>query len=103
MGLREEEREKAQDVVFNITLFADLSDPGISDRIEDTVDYSSLKKEILKLVENSSFLLIEKLAQEVANLCLQKEGVQEVSVRLDKPTALRFADSVGVEIFRSRN
>lgn len=103
VGLREEERQKEQDVVLNITLYADLSRAGESDSIEDTVDYSSLKKEILTFVEGSSFLLIERLAQEIAGLCLKKKGVQGVRVRLDKPTALRFADSVGIEISRSRN
>lgn len=102
VGINKEEREKKQDVILNLELFADLSRPCKSDDIEETVNYSLLKKEILHLVENSSYLLIEKLAEEVAGLCLGNPEVQAVRVGLEKPTALRFADSVGVEIYREK-
>ena len=100
VGIREDERKNPQDIIINIRLWADLSKPCKSDNINDTVDYSNLKKEILLFVEQSSFFLIEKLAEQIAGLCLAKKGVLKAKVKVEKPTALRFADSVAVEIIR---
>jgi len=66
------------------------------------VDYRALKKHVLALAESSRYLLVEALAQAVAELCLAQHGVQQVDVRVDKPHALRFARSVAVEITRKR-
>lgn len=102
VGIYPDERENKQDVIINIELWCDLSIPAASDRIEDTVNYKSVKKQIIHLVENSAFLLIERMAGEIANLCLGHPGVQQVRVTVDKPGALRFARSVAVEVVRSR-
>lgn len=102
VGLNPDERESKQDVILNLTLYADLAPAGRSDRVEDTVDYSALKKRILGEVEGAKDLLIERLAQRVADLCLDDPRVDRVVVRVDKPGALRFAKSVAVEIDRRR-
>lgn len=102
VGVFPEERREKQDIVLNITLYTDLSRAGQTDRIEDTVDYKAVKKQVLQLVEKSSFLLIERLAEEIARLCLAAPGVHRVTVVVDKPGALRFARSVAVEITRDR-
>lgn len=100
IGINPEERVKKQDVVINLTLYADLMNACQSDRIEDTVNYKKIKLAVVDMVENSSFNLIERLAQAVADLALEESMVQKVKVRLDKPGALRFAKTVGVEILR---
>ena len=102
IGVNDWERTDMQDVFLNITLLIDLSKPASTDNIDDAVNYRDLKKKIMGLVENSSFMLIETLATEVAEVCLENPDVQEVTVTLDKPHALRFAKSVAVEITRSR-
>ena len=103
VGINEDERHEKQDVVTNITLWTDLTKACQSDNIDDTVDYKSLKKQILKLAEHSRFFLVEALAQAIAALCLEHEMVEQVKVCVDKPTALRFARTVGVEIVRTRD
>ena len=102
VGIYPDERENKQDVIINVELICDLSTAAASDQIEDTINYKSLKKEIVTLVENSAFLLIERMAGEIASLCLTRSGVQQVRVTVDKPGALRFARSVAVEIVRTR-
>ncbi len=102
IGLNPEERRKAQDVLINLTLEADLGLAGASDAVADTVNYRTLTKRIIRLVEASRFYLVEKLAQEIAWLALEDERVQSVQVRVEKPGALRFARSVGVELLRTR-
>ncbi|HNR32128.1 MAG TPA: dihydroneopterin aldolase [Candidatus Hydrogenedentes bacterium] len=102
VGIYPEERREKQDIVINITLYADLSRAGQTDRIEDTVDYKAVKKQVLALVEKSSFLLIERLAEAIAEICLAAPGVVRAAITVDKPGALRFARSVAVEIVRDR-
>jgi FolB domain-containing protein len=103
LGLSGEERREKQDVLINLVLWTDLKRAAASDSIDDTVDYAALKKRIITLVEGSQFHLAETLADRIATLCLEQAAVQQVQVTVEKPTALRFAHSVGVEIIRTRS
>lgn len=102
VGLYDEERREKQDVVFNLTLYADLSKAGQSDKIEDTVDYKVIKKNILDMARKSDSYLIEHLAESAAEIALNAPGVLRVDVVVDKPGALSFTRSVAVEITRRR-
>lgn len=102
IGINDAERREKQDVTINLALSADLRAAGRSDTMDDTVDYRALKKKILALVESSRCFLVEALAQAVADVCLSEPKVRAVRVQVDKPSALRFARSVGVRIVRSR-
>ncbi len=102
IGINEEERRARQDVLINIVLHADMRPAGASDAIEDAVNYRTITKRVISLVEGSQFYLVEKLAAEIAAICLDDTRVEFVSVRVEKPGALRFARSVGVEIRRTR-
>ena len=101
IGINDWEREKRQDILINITLSGDLRAAGESDKIEDTINYRTLTKKIIKHVEESARYTVEALAADIAKLCLSAEGVQRAQLRVEKPGALRFAKSVGVEIERS--
>jgi len=103
VGINEDERHEKQDVVANLTLWADLTRACRTDNIDDTVDYKSLKKKILDMAEQSNFLLVEALAQAMADVSLAYDKVRQVRVCVEKPTALRFARTVGVEIVRARD
>jgi FolB domain-containing protein len=103
IGINEEERRNRQDVLINITLYADIRAAGGSDDISDAVNYRTITKNVIDLVEHSQFYLVEKLATEIAAVCLRDPGVECARVRVEKPGALRFARSVGVEIERVRS
>jgi len=102
VGINRDERRKKQDVTIDITLYADLRRAGQTDRIEDTVDYKAVKRDVLEMVESSCYLLVERLGERIAEICLSHEGVRKVRVLVEKPGALRFARTVGVEILRAR-
>jgi dihydroneopterin aldolase/2-amino-4-hydroxy-6-hydroxymethyldihydropteridine diphosphokinase len=102
IGINEEERRNRQDVLINVVLHTDTREAGVSDDIEDAVNYRTITKRIIELVEGSQFYLVEKLAAEIAAVCLDEPRVGRVQVRVEKPGALRFARSVGVEIDRNR-
>ena len=103
LGINDDERREKQDVTVNITLHAKLREACRSDRIEDTVDYKKIKKRVLRMAESSSFFLVERLAQAIADICMEAPLVARVDVRVAKPGALRFARAVDIEITRVRS
>lgn len=103
VGIYPEERHEKQDVIINLTLHADLRNAGTTDNIDDTVNYKTIKKQVLTMIQQSEYFLLEKLADEIAQIALRDERVQQVEVSIDKPGALRFARSVAVEIHRNRS
>lgn len=103
IGIHDWEREKKQDILINIVMEADCRPAGNSDDFRDAVDYRAVAKRVLALVENSAFYLVEKLAEEIAGICMEDERVEAALVRVEKPGAVRFSESVGVEVERRRN
>jgi len=103
LGVRDWERKRAQDILINLTLFTDTKRAGETDNLEDCVNYSTMSKKILAHAESAARLTVEALANDLAKICLEDKSVQKVIVRVEKPGAVRFAGSVGVEIERSRD
>src|SRR3989339_953135 len=101
IGVDESEQEKKQDVVLNLVLSVDLRAAGQSDRLEDTVNYRTLKHAIVAAVEGGRFHLLEYLAEQVAALTLLDVRIRKVEVTVDKPGVLRYARSVAVVIERT--
>ncbi len=102
IGVNEWEREKTQDILINIIAYTDTHQAAESDQLEDCVNYRDLAKKVQKHAENAARFTVEALANDLAKICLQEKGVEKVTVRVEKPGAVRFAGSVGVEIERSR-
>ena len=102
IGINPKERVNRQDVLINIELDTDTRAAGTSDDIQDAVNYRTITKRVIELVETSQFYLVEKLCAEIASVCLQDALVERARVRVEKPGALRFARSVGIEIERER-
>lgn len=92
-----------QDVLINIEMTCDFGHAAETDALEDTINYKTINKQIIAMVEASDFHLIETMAERIAAICLETQGVQQVRVTVDKPGALRFARSVAVEVERERS
>jgi FolB domain-containing protein len=103
IGVNDWERKRPQNILINITLLTDTRQAAQTDNLEDCVNYSTMSKKVLAHAESINRLTVEALANDLAKICLQEQGVQSVIVRVEKPGAVRFAESVGVEIERSRD
>lgn len=103
IGINEWERETPQDILINIVLFTDIRRAGRNDNIGDCVDYRKVARAVQKHAETAQRLTVEALATDIAEICLSFPLVEKVCVRVEKPGAVRFSKSVGVEIERSRN
>ncbi|MCA9960270.1 MAG: dihydroneopterin aldolase [Anaerolineales bacterium] len=103
IGINPDERVKKQDILVNLVLYADTKKAAETDDIDDAVNYKTISKQVIDRVENGSDYLVEKLVNDIARMILHDyPQVQKVQVRVEKPGALRFARSVGVEIERTR-
>jgi FolB domain-containing protein len=102
IGINDWEREKPQEILINIVLFADLHKAGESDDLTDSVNYRSVAKKVQAHAETAKRLTVEALAADLAHLCLEEPGVESVRVKVEKPRAVRFSRSVGVEIERGK-
>jgi FolB domain-containing protein len=103
IGIRDWERKRPQDILINITLFTDTRRAAQTDALEDCADYSAITKQVQTHAESAGRFTVEALANDLAAICLAQKHVQRVIVRVEKPTAVRFAESVGVEVERSRD
>lgn len=103
IGVNDWERKRPQDIVINVTLFTDTQRAGKTDNIVDCVNYSTMSKRLQAHAETAARLTVEALANDLARLCLEEKAVERVILRVEKPGAVRFARSVGVEIERSRD
>lgn len=100
IGINDWERENKQDILINIVMTADLLKAGETDNIDDSVNYKTVTKKVIKHIELNDPYTVETLAADIAKICLDEPGVIRARVRVEKPGALRFAKSVGVEIER---
>ena len=103
IGANEWERKVLQDVIINVKIELEGEAAVKSDNLEDTIDYKKLSKEIINMAEDSHFQLLESLAKRILDLIMKDDRVQNVFVEVDKPHALRFADSVSLSCSAERN
>jgi len=102
IGINPNERTNSQDILVNIEMLVDTRAAAASDDIADAVNYRTITKQVITHIESSRNHLVEKLVADLAHMILEDFPVDEVTVRIEKPGALRFARSVGVEISRRR-
>ncbi len=102
IGVSEKERSAPQDIVINVVMYTDISKGAETDDIEYCTNYRTAAKAIIAFVEKAARFTVEALSTDIADLCLEIPGVEKVKVRVEKPGAVRFSKSVGVEIMRRK-
>jgi len=103
IGFSAHELKDKQDVVISLRIHADMHRAGETDNPDDAFNYRTITKAIIQHVESSSYKLVEALATAIARICVVDHQADYVQVRVHKPAALRFSDSVGVVIERTRD
>ena len=100
IGIYDWERKIRQVVALDLEMAFDNRKPAASDRIEDTLDYKAVSKRLIAFVENSTFQLVETLAERCADVVLAEFEVRWLRLKLAKPGAVRGSRAVGVLIER---
>ena len=103
IGFIDWERRVKQKVVLDIELPVDCAHTAKTDAVADTLDYKQVVDQVVELIADSSFMLVETMAQKVAELIIQNFSVNWVRVVVNKPGAIRGLRDVGVSIERYRD
>lgn len=101
-GVTEIEREQCLPLELSVELCIDLTKPGQTDDIDDTVNYSTLHRTIVEIVETKSRHLLERLAEDVMAVIFQDKRVRQATVCIRKPERLGGA-TPGVTLVRRNN
>ena len=102
IGINEDEIVNRQDVVINATILYPAVDAVEENRIENALNYRTICKALIAHVEGNRFALLERLTQELLDLVMQQPQVRYAEVEVDKPHALRFAESVSITLCTER-
>jgi D-erythro-7,8-dihydroneopterin triphosphate epimerase len=98
IGIKEDEIQNKQDVIINVIIHYCAEQARNSDNMADALNYRTITKKIIDLVEGDRFSLLEHLTGKVLAIASAHPWVEFASVEIDKPHALRFADSVSLEL-----
>ena len=100
IGIYDWERDVRQTISLDLDMAADISKAAQSDNIDDALNYKAVAKRLISFIEGSNCLLVERLAEEVAQIVIAEFNVPWVRLRLSKPGALRGSRDVGLILER---
>ena len=103
IGFNPEELVNKQDVIINLEIETEIPHHAMeADEPLDILNYKTITKRIIALVQDGRFKLLEVLTQRILDLIMEDTKVKWARVEVDKPHALRFAESVSLEMEASR-
>lgn len=102
IGINEDEIRNKQDVLINLTILYPAADAVSGNQIEQALNYRTITKAVIAHVEGNRFALLERLTQELLDLVMSYTQVSYAEVEVDKPHALRFAESVSITLSSRR-
>ena len=100
IGVYDWEQQIKQKLILDIEMAHDNRAAGLSDDVSDALDYSTVSSAVIQHIESGRFLLVERVAEEIAQLLMERFGVPWIKIRVVKPKAVAQARSVGVVIER---
>ena len=103
IGIHEHEKTEKQKIKFNIVV--DVNQNTVPDEkdIKSIVDYEKITNKLENLVKNKKYNFLESLAEDSFKEIFEDKRINSVKIKIEKPDAIKNADSVGVEVFKSRN
>ena len=102
IGIYDWEPEQKQRVSLDLEMGADIKSAASTENIENTLDYKAVAKRLINFIENAEFLLVETLAENIADIVRAEFGVPWLRLRVGKPGAVTGAKDVGVIIERGQ-
>ncbi len=100
IGIQDWERKKPQTIRIDLEMACDAAAAAENEDLDKSVNYRAVSKAVLAHIEESSYYLVETLAERLAQLIRRDFGVAWVRLRVSKPGAVRFSENVGILIER---
>ncbi len=100
IGIYDWERETLQTVSIDIEMSADVAKAAATENIDDALNYKDISKRIEAYIKDSSFQLVETMAESIATVLREEFSIAWVRVTVHKPGALSNSTDVGVRIER---
>ena len=102
IGVHEHEKIKKQKIKFNIVIDVDQNVLPDEKDIKSIVDYEKITNNLKNLAKNKKYNFLESLAEDSFKEIFEDKRINSVKIKIEKPEAIKKADSVGVEVFKSR-
>jgi len=102
IGIYDWEREVKQTVSIDLEMASDIRQAAATDDIQFALNYKAVSKRLIAYVESRNALLVETLAEELAQMIREEFNVPWLRMRLSKPGAVRGARDVGLIIERGQ-
>jgi len=103
IGIHEHEKTKKQKIKFNIVVNVNQNTVPDEKDIKSIVDYEKITNKLENLVKNKKYNFLESLAEDSFKEIFEEKRINSVKIKIEKPDALKNADSVGVEVFKNRS
>ncbi len=103
IGIHEHEKTKKQKIKFNIVVNVNQNTVPDEKDIKSIVDYEKITNKLENLVKNKKYNFLESLAEDSFKEIFEDKRINSVKIKIEKPDAIKNADSVGVEVFKNRS
>ena len=103
IGIHEHEKTKKQKIKFNIVVNVNQNTVPDEKDIKSIVDYEKITNKLENLVKNKKYNFLESLAEDSFKEIFEDKRINSVKIKIEKPDAIKNADSVGVEVLKSRS
>jgi len=103
IGIHEHEKTKKQKIKFNIVVNVNQNTVPDEKDIKSIVDYEKITNKLENLAKNKKYNFLESLAEDSFKEIFEDKRINSVKIKIEKPDAIKNADSVGVEVFKNRS
>ena len=103
IGIHEHEKTKKQKIKFNIVVNVNQNTVPDEKDIKSIVDYEKITNKLENLVKNKKYNFLESLAEDSFKEIFEDKRINSVKIKIEKPDAIKNADSVGVEVLKNRS
>tara|TARA_B110000263_G_scaffold165153_1_gene143859 strand:+ start:313 stop:741 length:429 start_codon:yes stop_codon:yes gene_type:complete len=103
IGIHQNEKINKQAIIFNIVINVNQNISPDENNLASIVDYEKITNKLENLVKNKKYNFLESLAEDSFNEIFADKRINSVKIKIEKPDAIANAQSVGVEVFKSRS
>ena len=103
IGIHEHEKTKKQKIKFNIVVNVNQNTIPDEKNIKSIIDYEKITNKLENLAKNKKYNFLESLAEDSFKEIFEDKRIGSIKIKIEKPDAIKNADSVGVEVLKNRS